>query len=89
MTTPRLPRCQTPGCNKAANDGDRCRPHALMEDADWLLDAGESPEDVCRRLGVTLGALDVTYRRLGRRDARQRTISAAHQLARKRVEMAA
>lgn len=77
MTTPRLPRCQTPGCSKAAKDGDRCKPHALVEDATWLLDAGESPEDVCRRLDTTIAALCKAFARTGTLGPHRRTIEAA------------
>ncbi len=38
----------------------------LVEDACWLLDAGEHPVHVAARLGVSLAALDHALRRAGR-----------------------
>ena len=41
---------------------------ALIEDADDLLRAGESPEAVATRLGMTTGALSRRFRRAERLD---------------------
>lgn len=38
---------------------------ARVEDAIWLLDMGEQPEQVAARLGVTLSALEMSLRRHG------------------------
>lgn len=45
-------------------------PHttALIEDALFLLDAGEHPERICQRLGTTAANLEITLRRHGYRE---------------------
>lgn len=61
-----LPLCGWPkGCRRYAVDGDRCGPHARLEDALWLLDCGEPPEQVSTRVGVPLATLAGMLRREG------------------------
>lgn len=43
------------------------RTAALIEDALFLLDVGEHPERICRRLGTTAANLEITLRRHGHR----------------------
>lgn len=59
-----FPLCEWPaGCNRLASDGDRCKVHAHLEDALWLLDCGETPERVCHRIGMPLATLEGMLRR--------------------------
>lgn len=44
------------------------------EDVRWLLDAGEIPENVARRLGLTPDSLATHLKRHGRADLRARTL---------------
>lgn len=39
---------------------------AVVEDALWLLEQGESPHEAARRVGLSIGALEVALRRAGR-----------------------
>lgn len=50
---------------RALEDGRRRRNDELVEDALWLLDAGEHPSHVAQRLGVNISALEVALRRAG------------------------
>lgn len=45
---------------------------ALIEDALWLLDMGESPEQVARRLDRTTQAMSMAFRRAEMPDVAQR-----------------
>jgi len=57
------------GCRYTATDGDRCPTHAWLEDALWLLDQGEHPLHVARRVGKSMAALEGGMRRIGSRHA--------------------
>lgn len=64
----RLPFCSWPqGCGRLAVDGDRCRVHAVLEDAIWLLDCGETPDQVSHRIRMPLATLEGMLRRENQR----------------------
>ena len=50
---------------RALDDGTRRRGAELVEDALWLLEAGEHPSHVAQRLGVSIAALEAALRRAG------------------------
>ena len=50
---------------RALEDGRRRRSAELVEDALWLLEAGEHPSHVAQRLGVTAWTLEKALRRHG------------------------
>lgn len=85
------PRCAL--CGRGAGPSGLCRIHrtaeasrartdARLEDAAELLDDGVSPEEVARRVGSTVAALEIAFRRRGQP---RRDLMAAAQRARRKA----